>query len=226
MPNQCKQIFDAIVAHDINALKLTLNSKACLEERDESGRTPLMRASLLGYDEFVAEILKHNPQLDAADDEGDNPIILAATLDRIGIIRDLVAHGSTVDGRNATTGETALMVAAHSASTACVSTLLSLGANPNAQNKHGITSLMRAVFGGNVETVRTLLQKQALIDSRDEKGRTALFHAVAKNRVEISRLLKDSGADPTLKDVDGLSPRVIAAKAQDAKMRLLFEPTS
>lgn len=76
-----------------------------------------------------------------------------------------------------------------------VQTLLSKGADPNAQNTDGTTALMAAVSFGHEATTRLLLEYGADMNARTVKGETSLNVAAARGFDRIVRMLIASGAN-------------------------------
>ncbi|KAI2747700.1 hypothetical protein DTO013E5_1192 [Penicillium roqueforti] len=76
-----------------------------------------------------------------------------------------------------------------------VQTLLSKGADANAQNTDGTTALMAAVSFGHEATTRLLLEYGADMNVRALKGETALGVAAARGFDRILRMLIASGAN-------------------------------
>ena len=64
---------------------------------------------------------------------------------------------------------------------------------------------------GDAELVRSLLEAGADANSPDREGRTALHAAVDQRSLGTVKLLLQAGADPHREDVQGISPREIAA---------------
>lgn len=223
MPKACEEVFSAIIVRDVESVRALLTATpSCLEQASDSGRTPLLEATALGYDEIVDELLRHKPQLEVTDEDGSTALILAAGFSLVWIITKLIQAGAAVDGANPQTGETPLMRAAGWGTVACLTTLLNKGAHPNAQNKYGGTALMNAAFNNQVDCARALLSSGASVDMIDKRGRTALYHAVSYRHFEVARLLRDNGADPGAKDLDGISPRVLVKDVDDSRWFLLF----
>ena len=92
-------------------------------------------------------------------------------------IRESLAAGAPVDGRDAN-GTTALMMAAANGHVEAMQVLLSAGADINATNERGNTSLHWAVFTGQEEAVKTLLAAGGCdVFVKNEQGLTAAMDA-------------------------------------------------
>lgn len=84
-------------------------------------------------------------------------------------------------------------------------------------NKTGWTPLHYAATGGHLEIITLLLDKHAYIDAGSPNGSTPLMMAAGYGSPEAVKLLLASGADPLLKNQQGLSAIDFAqqAKRQD-----------
>ena len=88
--------------------------------------------------------------------------------------------------------------------------LLSVGADPNSRvgvyidGIGGITTLHRAV--GSPRLVAALLKSGVKVNVADGSGQTPLHWAVRETNVASVKLLLEAGADPHIKDREGLTP--------------------
>lgn len=106
----------------------------------------------------------------------------------------------------------ALVSAAHRGNPEHVDLLLSRGVSPNVQQpstesplpSHGQTALTKAACNGQGEMVTRLLDAGADINGKTDEGKTALHWA---DDTEIVRLLLERGADPSIRDASGQTPR-------------------
>lgn len=81
----------------------------------------------------------------------------------------------------------------------------------NAYDEDGLTMLIRAVDKGDMAMTRTLLQHGALVNLPDKDDKqTPLHYAVTCMHVDVTRELLHHGADPSMKDGEGLTCMQIA----------------
>lgn len=83
----------------------------------------------------------------------------------------------------------------------------------------GNTALWFAAQGpapSGLEVARLLIKAGAEINRRCEHGRTALQMAAAWGHLDMVQLLIASGADPGIRDDEGLTPSMIAARSKRA----------
>nr|CAH0112680.1 unnamed protein product [Daphnia galeata] len=116
-------------------------------------------------------------------------------------------NGSDIDGRTplhyAIIGTNPTIISRH---------LIQKGADPNIADGKGMTPLhLAARIGKTTDLIDLILKmKQIDINGRDTNGRTILHCALNGNNVTIARHLLENGADPTVRDNDGVTPFDVA----------------
>jgi ankyrin repeat protein len=91
--------------------------------------------------------------------------------------------------------------------------LLNKGVRANIRDHEGSTALMKASIYGPLRVVRVLAQhmgRQGLNESDSSYGLTPLHRAVSRGYEEMVTLLLVAGADPTVTDNQGRTPRALA----------------
>src|SRR3954452_5885324 len=81
----------------------------------------------------------------------------------------------------------------------------------------GNTALWFAAQGpapGGLEVARLLINAGAKVNRQCEHGRTALQMAAAWGHLDVVQLLIQHGADPTIRDDEGMAPAMIAARSK------------
>lgn len=131
----------------------------------------------------------------------DSELIRAASKGQTQQVRDLLAHGASVNEKHALTGWTALTAAAFYGFPDTVKVLLDAGADPNVRDLHGGTPLMKAVTVGYSDDRSALLT----------------------NKAEVIRLLLKGGADPQMKDRLGDTPWQAAMTTEEFDLVDVFE---
>ncbi|WPR64631.1 ankyrin repeat domain-containing protein [Glutamicibacter protophormiae] len=91
------------------------------------------------------------------------------------------------------------------------------GADVASTNRYGGTALIPAAEHGHIETIKILLGAGVPVDHINNLGWTALREAIVlgdggPEQVEAVRLLLAGGADPGIRDGNGVSPRDLAAR--------------
>lgn len=85
-------------------------------------------------------------------------------------------------------------------------TLLSLGADPNKCDKHGMTPLHHAVASGSLYVTALLLLQRANIAAVDRWKRTPLHIAVERHHIAMVKLLTEAGAPLDAVSIHGQTP--------------------
>lgn len=142
------------IQHNSKENMITSISRALLEkganpnERDNSGRTPLLLWTVKEYDSsFVDTLIQKGAEIDSRDNNGRTPLSWAA---------------ASLGGR----------------CTKLISALLANGVDINSQDENGVTPLAFAASRGYKEVAELLLQKGVEIDSRDNNRETPLSQSV------------------------------------------------
>ncbi|WP_341903987.1 ankyrin repeat domain-containing protein [Polaromonas sp. YR568] len=107
-------------------------------------------------------------------------------------------------------GESPLMIAAIKGHEAVVKKLIDRGADVN---KTGWTPLHYAASAGNLSIIRLLLENHAYIDAESPNKTTPLMMAAMYGTAEAVTLLIEEGADPQLKNEQGLTAIQFAQRA-------------
>jgi ankyrin repeat protein/Tfp pilus assembly protein PilF len=104
-----------------------------------------------------------------------------------------------------------------------VSMLVTGGADPNKPACDGETPLLEAVRNHKEEKVRVLLHMGA-DPNADYKGSTGLHLLAKRGTWEMATWLLDAGADPTLRDSDGLTAFELAVKSGNDLVAHVLRP--
>ena len=107
-------------------------------------------------------------------------------------------------------GESPLMLAALKGQLELVEKMVKKGADVN---KTGWTPLHYAASTGQVKIISLLLENHAYIDAESPNGSTPLMMASMYGTVAAVKLLLEEGADPLLKNQQGLSALQFAQRA-------------
>jgi ankyrin repeat protein len=172
----------------------------------------ILRAAGEGNEEEVIRLLHADPVLlERESDGGYRPLAVAALCGRLGVVRVLIDRGANI---NATgdAGSTALHYAALGGYGHVLTLLLDEGAHANSRDDDGVTPLMWACDSGHLGIVKMLVQHMGGqgLDNGNVLGRTALHFASYAGHEEVVRSLLFSGADPTITNNRGRTPRALA----------------
>jgi ankyrin repeat protein len=144
---------------------------------------------------------------------GEPALVVAAREGSMNVLAVLLAQpGIRVDA-TAMNGNTALMMAAYKHNQPAVDALLARGA---AVNRPGWTALHYAAAGGDNDIARLLLGRGARIDAVSPPASgayTPLMMAAREGHQDTALLLLEQGANPLLRNGEGLTAAQIAERA-------------
>lgn len=96
------------------------------------------------------------------------------------------------------------------------------GNSPDPGQQTAKEKMITAIELDDVAAVEKILAEGFVVNSQLVRGRTALHIAVDRSRVQIVRMLFSKGADPDLKDEEGLSARDLAVGKPE--IEAIFSP--
>lgn len=161
----------------------------------------------------VRDLARRGFDINTINPDGQHPLYLALRSDADRVAAFLLDQPQLqVEHRNGQ-GESPLMMAALKGKQAAVDRLIQRKAEVN---KPGWTALHYAATHGGplaVPVVRTLLEHHAYIDAASPNQSTPLMMAAQYGDPGVVRLLLEEGADPLLKNEQGLTAIDFARKA-------------
>jgi ankyrin repeat protein len=190
---------------------------------DPGGLTPLICAAGEGHADVVAYLLSRPGINSDAKTNQLVALIIACQNGHLRVVQVLLeATGRQGLEERDRLGRTALHQAVASVNKELVAFLLSKGAQASTKDTHKQeTPLMLACSGGKLDMVQVLLKHTGgfLVSERNSEGRTALHLAATSSANGLSsdmvRVLLLAGADPSITDNEGRTPR--QAAQQDAE---------
>lgn len=154
----------------------------------------------------------------------ENLLSLAVSNDDLDEVRDLIAKGADVNGREKESENiTPLFLAVENGNVEIAEVLLNFGAKINARDKNKQTPLMRLDDDASAELVRLLIKHGAKINVTDKEGNTPLILAARNAPAEVLRALIDHGADINAQNGEGQTALMNAAYEDDLeKVKVLL----
>lgn len=172
------------------------------------------RAVQLDNVDAVRELAGKGVDLNAINPVGGEPaLVLAVREDAMQVFDALLAQPGIDLEAKAMNGNTALMMAAFKNNRRAAEALLARGAQVN---RAGWTALHYAAAGGSEDIARLLIARKAKLDAlspRESGAYTPLMMAAREAQPGMVRLLLAQGANPALKNTEGLTASQIAERA-------------
>ena len=172
---------DAARQGDLAALTKLLASGTPVEDRDSTGETPLLSASLAGHAKIVDFLLSQHAKLDARNDRGLTPLDAATYGGHADVAELLIKNGAAVNDANNRYKTTPLIIAAEDGRTELVKLLISNGADLEAAEVNGYSALTQAWAVEKWDTVDVLLAAGANCQPKEIMG-SEWFEACTKRK--------------------------------------------
>lgn len=191
------------------AVVRTLERALDAPDLDRPGRA-LLAAAKTGDADAAAIALRQGADVEVRDGAGRTPLLIAVTEDRLAVARLLVAMGASPDALDAR-HDTPWLVTGVTGSVPMAELLLRFNPDLTIRNRYGGVSIIPAAERGHVDYVRRVAKTRIDLNHVNDLGWTALLEAIllgdgSARYVDIVSILLDHGADPTIRDGDGVSP--------------------
>ena len=201
---------------DLETAKRLVAAGADVNAANRFGVAPLHLAITAGNAAMTRWLLEQGADAAKPDRTGELPLMLAAHVGDAAVAAALIGHGAAVDGRDATFGETPLMIAVRERHLDVAKLLLDKGADPNAQT----LAVAPPRFIPPSESPKGLSRGIGIIRAGWPEGRgkrfpaagskTPLLYAARAGDVALARLLVQRGAKLELADGNGVTPLIEA----------------
>jgi ankyrin repeat protein len=197
---------------------------ASVAAKSAGGFTALLFAARQGDVESARILLDAGADANTASPDGNSALTIATASGREAVALLLVERGA--DPNAAGAGFTALHAAVPKDMRRAVAALLAHGADPNVRLRSAPASLFGPARGAGSEVITEVEAtkpraagggsgrpgaERALGGAGSFAGATPFWLAAKNVNVEIMRMLAEGGADPTLANVDGTTPLMVAA---------------
>lgn len=159
----------------------------------------------------VRTLLKRGFDPNTVDPKGNPALIVALREPSLHVAAALLENPLTLVEVRTAQDESALMLAALKGYLEICKLLITRDADVN---KPGWAPLHYAATGGHTAVLSLLLDNHAYIDAASPNGSTPLMMAARYGTNEAVKLLIDAGADPTLKNAQGLTAIDFARQVQ------------
>jgi uncharacterized protein len=168
----------------------------------------LLDAARRGDATAAETAIARGANVEARDDRQRTALLIAATNDSLALARVLVAHGASPDALDSI-HDTPWLMTGETGSVPMAEILLSANPDLTIVNRYGGVSIIPASERGHVEYVRRVVKTSMNVNHVNRLGWTALLECVVlgdgSNKYQaIARILKDAGANVSIKDHDGV----------------------
>lgn len=182
-----------------------------VNEKDESGNTPLHIAAQSCSSSMARLLIANGARINETNDLGETPLCVASQSNRREVATVLIENGASVDTKSYS-GATALLYAAQFGQIDLVKKMVENGAAVNERGEYGQTPLIRAVYyHGTLEVVIYLLDNGADVSIKTESGQTALHAAATGGYADVVKVLLSVGISVNERDVQGETALFFAA---------------
>ncbi|CAM9492213.1 unnamed protein product [Heterosigma akashiwo] len=203
-------------------VEFLLSKGAEKDVKRSDGITAVMAAAVGGHGDVVKALIAKGADIHAADKVGGN--LWWGNVERMWAARASPrAAGGGATPTLSSTGFTPLIVAAAGGHTAVLKTLVAKGATVNGEHPEGVSALMYASAGGHKEAVDYLLGETtappplayaprpqgAEVNALHAHGGSALMEAATAGALGVAEALLAAGADPMVKDGDGVTTLMV-----------------
>ncbi|XP_037773371.1 LOW QUALITY PROTEIN: ankyrin repeat domain-containing protein 29-like, partial [Penaeus monodon] len=195
----------------LDIVTILLDNGAKINQASKDGGTALIVAAQCGHLDVVTELLRRNADPNSAMKDRATAVFVAAQNGHTSVARTLLNAGAKANVRRLD-GASPLWIASQMGHQGVVRLLMSHGVNPDICRHDGAT-LFKAAHKGHVEVVHELLPYKPCLGLL-RNGESALHAAALYGHVRVLKALVQAGADPGLKNDQGLTPIQIAAQAR------------
>ena len=151
---------------------------------------------------------------------GETMLMLALRENSMSVFDQLLKADDIKLEARAINGDTALMLACFLGNTEAVKKLIAAGAEIN---QPGWAPLHYAAAKGNTEIIALLLEHFAYIDTESPNKTTPLMMAVHSGNLDAVSLLLQEGADPRLKNMQGMTALNFAEEIEQREIAALLQ---
>ncbi|BEJ14094.1 hypothetical protein CspHIS471_0312680 [Cutaneotrichosporon sp. HIS471] len=179
---------------DLTALRTALEAGADPDTRDKTGRTALLIASLADDIPAAKVLLEAGASPNSMDEMSQTPWLVTGVTGSVGMLEAILPYKPDM----------------------------------NLRNRYGGISVIPASERGHVDYVSRVVQTGINVNHVNHLGWTALLEAVilgdgGERHVDILKILLGAGADPGIKDKDGVSALKHARELGYAEMVRVLE---
>ena len=227
-PDGATALHWAAYRDDREAADLLIRAGARVNAANQLGATPLWVAANEGNTEMMDRLAAAGADPNLALGTGETPLMTASRTGNLAAVRTLLRHGASVNAKESSRSQTALMWAISERHSDVAALLVEFGADVKArtnvrhelvnsgadgtqrltsdrsdlfeEDQGGFTPLLFAARAGDAGSAGLLIEKGASVNDAAPTGATALVVAAHSGQPEVAKVLLDHGADPNASD--------------------------
>ena len=203
----------AVESGHYDVAKRLLTSGSRVNAKMSDGATALLVATEIARRDLVDLLIESGADVTLCDQMGASPVSAALLGNDFDLATAFLLKGGDVNQRMEPFEATMLMLSASAKNLPAVQFLLSNGASITAQDERGQTVLHHSVFGAGVRVTKSTWNGKVkeVVEDKPE------------NVMPIVQLLLRAGADPQIKDDEGMTPQAWAKKVRLGALAELLE---
>ncbi|XP_053407058.1 fibronectin type 3 and ankyrin repeat domains 1 protein-like isoform X2 [Mercenaria mercenaria] len=220
-PMNGEHLHKALNRQDLEMLEKVIESgDVKIDVPDKYGFSPLMQASVKGYESCVEILLKHGADVHLRNDAGKTALMLACFAGQLECVKILRKNGAKYDDFDRG-GSAPIHWAVDGGNVKLLDWMIEDGADVNLRDMNsGWTPLIRcASVTGHRDIGLSLLQNSADINAQDKDGKTALMLSILNGHQALLEVLLKKNADIKLKNEYGKTAYDMAISVE--KRRIL-----
>lgn len=223
MGKKSHRIFPAAFKGELAKVKRVIREEPeAIAERNAQNLTPLHVAASRGHAKVIERLMQSGADVQGPSGRDEwTPLVFASYRGHVEAVRALLDQGADPTDR----GGNPIHYAGQRGHKAICRLLVAHGAVDNLlrSKDEDLRDLFRAAYGYDAEAAEQILARRPrLVNRKDKHGRTPLHEACTNGDTATVKVLLVHGADPTLRDKRGQTPRDRAeAHNQRSVLRVL-----
>ncbi len=188
-------LLQELISGDTNMVKKLITEGTDVNVASSKAKvTPLMMASIMGYDGIVAELLAKGAKVNAEDYQKRQALHYAATAGKVDCAKLLIKAKAPICAQSVA-GYSPLIMAVQSGWLDMVKLLITSGGCTDKPDNRGLTPLMWAGLKRRADVASYLISIGVNVDSVSKAGLTAVDYADIPNNAKTIAVLKQTESE-------------------------------
>lgn len=222
------ELIEGVQNNDIEKVKQAIGKNANLDNINVriKGRTALMYACLMEYNEIAKLLVESGADLDNDDGEGSTAFTIATLSGNLEMLKYLKEKGVNMEAFGASGGALhhAVNCTDHDKAYECIKWLIEqeITSKINETCFNGGTPLKKAAEVGNNRVVKLFIENGADVNKRNEGSNTPLHAAARNEHLDVVQTLLENQAEVNAVNSNGITPLMFAVSNADEEMTRLL----